>query len=167
MAQISKHHHAFRSWPDGRGNAPPPRRQPPQRQAVFRAACLVGSATPRSAPIYLGYLGTLSLVFGFIAFEIIGLNMFASVGWDPIQFVRQLFWLGSSRRPAKYGLKILPPLARGRMVVDRCFFLTLSCCCGGSASIAAPANSNSAPMLPGLRLRDLVVPGARASSGLC
>jgi hypothetical protein len=34
-------------------------------------------------PIYLGGLGTLSLLFGFIAFEIIGLNMLASVNWDP------------------------------------------------------------------------------------
>jgi photosynthetic reaction center M subunit len=40
-------------------------------------------------PIYLGTLGVASLICGFIAFEIIGLNMWASVGWDPVQFVRQ------------------------------------------------------------------------------
>ena len=40
-------------------------------------------------PIYLGWLGVASLICGFLAFEIIGLNMFASVGWDPVQ-VRQL-----------------------------------------------------------------------------
>ena len=34
-------------------------------------------------PIYLGTLGLLSLICGFIAFEIIGLNMFASVHWNP------------------------------------------------------------------------------------
>jgi photosynthetic reaction center M subunit len=34
-------------------------------------------------PIYLGWSGTLSLLFGFIAFEIIGLNMWASVNWSP------------------------------------------------------------------------------------
>ncbi len=44
-------------------------------------------------PIYLGYLGVVSLIFGFFAFEIIGLNMLASVHWNPIQFVRQFFWL--------------------------------------------------------------------------
>ena len=44
-------------------------------------------------PVYLGWTGLASLLFGFIAFEIIGLNMFASVNWDPIQFVRQLPWL--------------------------------------------------------------------------
>ena len=41
-------------------------------------------------PFYLGTLGLASLICGFIAIEIIGLNMWASVNWNPIQFVRQL-----------------------------------------------------------------------------
>ncbi|MFX7785091.1 hypothetical protein ABTJ92_22985, partial [Acinetobacter baumannii] len=44
-------------------------------------------------PIYLGGLGIASILVFFRAFEITGLNMLASVGWNPIQFVRQLFWL--------------------------------------------------------------------------
>lgn len=76
-------------------------------------------------PIYLGYLGTLSLVFGLIAFEIIGLNMWASVGWDPIQFVRQLFWLGLEPPPAEYGLS-MPPLNDGGWWLIAGFFLTAS-----------------------------------------
>jgi photosynthetic reaction center M subunit len=44
-------------------------------------------------PIYLGGLGTLSLLFGFIAFEIIGLNMLASVNWECHRVRRQLPWL--------------------------------------------------------------------------
>ena len=44
-------------------------------------------------PFYLGMTGLASLICGFIAIEIIGLNMMASVNWDPIQFVRQLPWL--------------------------------------------------------------------------
>src|SRR4051812_30437443 len=44
-------------------------------------------------PIYLGKLGIASLVCAYLSFEIIGLNMFASVNWNPIQFVRQLPWL--------------------------------------------------------------------------
>ena len=36
-------------------------------------------------PIYLGTVGLAALICGFIAFEIIGLNMWASVGWDPVQ----------------------------------------------------------------------------------
>ena len=35
-------------------------------------------------PGYLGTTGLLSLLFGIAAFEIIGFNMWASVGWDPV-----------------------------------------------------------------------------------
>jgi photosynthetic reaction center M subunit len=63
-------------------------------------------------PIYLGWFGVVSLLLGFAAFEIIGLNMLASVNWDPIQFVRQLPWLALEPPAAEYGLHI-PPLAKG------------------------------------------------------
>ena len=76
-------------------------------------------------PIYLGATGVLSLVFGFIAFEIIGLNMWASVNWDPIQFVRQLPWLALEPPPPEYGLKI-PPLHDGGWWLMAGFFLTAS-----------------------------------------
>jgi photosynthetic reaction center M subunit len=52
---------------------------------------IIGDA--QLGPIYLGTAGTLSLIFGFFAIEIIGLNMWASVGWDPVKFVRYLPWL--------------------------------------------------------------------------
>ncbi|MDP4301405.1 photosynthetic reaction center subunit M [Leptothrix discophora] len=74
-------------------------------------------------PIYLGWLGICSLLCGFIAFEIIGLNMWASVGWDPIQFVRQLPWLALEPPPPGYGLK-LPPLNQGGWWLLAGFFLT-------------------------------------------
>lgn len=76
-------------------------------------------------PIYLGPLGVLSLVFGLIAFEIIGLNMWASVNWDPVQFARQLFWLGLEPPKAEYGLRI-PPMAEGGWWLLAGFFLTTS-----------------------------------------
>ncbi|MHA7872069.1 MAG: photosynthetic reaction center subunit M, partial [Hyphococcus sp.] len=41
-------------------------------------------------PVYLGFTGVASLICGFFAIEIIGLNMWASVGWDPMKFVGQL-----------------------------------------------------------------------------
>ncbi len=63
-------------------------------------------------PIYLGWTGVMSLAFGFAAFEIIGLNMLASVNWDPVQFVRQLFWLALEPPSPKWGLQI-PPMAEG------------------------------------------------------
>ena len=76
-------------------------------------------------PIYLGGLGVSSLVCFIIAFEIIGLNMWASVGWDPLEFVRQLFWLGLEPPGPEYGLS-LPPLAEGGWWLMAGFFLTAS-----------------------------------------
>jgi photosynthetic reaction center M subunit len=76
-------------------------------------------------PIYLGTLGFLSLVCGIIAIEIIGLNMWASVNWDPVEFVRRLFYLSLDPPAAKYGLSI-PPLKEGGWWLMAGFFLTLS-----------------------------------------
>ena len=76
-------------------------------------------------PIYLGTLGVLSLVCGVIAIEIIGLNMLASVNWDPIQFMRRLFYLTLNPPAAKYGLSI-PPLNEGGWWLMAGFFLTAS-----------------------------------------
>jgi photosynthetic reaction center M subunit len=86
-------------------------------------AGLVGDA--QIGPIYLGWFGVTSLLCGFIAFEIIGLNMFASVHWDPVQFVRQLPWLALEPPPPAYGLR-LPPLAQGGWWLMAGFFLTTS-----------------------------------------
>jgi photosynthetic reaction center M subunit len=77
-------------------------------------------------PIYLGNLGVFSLIFGFIAFEIIGLNMWASVHWSPIQFVRQLPWLALEPPKPEYGIKIFPPLNEGGWWLIAGFFLTTS-----------------------------------------
>ncbi|HKL64406.1 MAG TPA: photosynthetic reaction center subunit M [Woeseiaceae bacterium] len=76
-------------------------------------------------PVYLGWLGLSSLICGFIAIEIIGLNMWASVNWDPIQFVRQLPWLALEPPSPEYGLS-LPPLAEGGWWLMAGFFLTAS-----------------------------------------
>jgi len=76
-------------------------------------------------PVYLGWLGVLSLVCGFIAFEIIGFNFLAQVNWSPQEFVRQLPWLSLEPPPPHYGLS-LPPLADGGWWLAAGFFLTLS-----------------------------------------
>ena len=76
-------------------------------------------------PIYLGWLGVASVICFFIGFEIIGLNMLASVNWDPVQFVRQLPWLALEPPPAKYGLSI-PPLNEGGWWRIAGFFITCS-----------------------------------------
>lgn len=76
-------------------------------------------------PIYMGWLGWSSLVCFIVAIEIIGLNMWASVGWDPVQFVRQLPWLALEPPSPAYGLQI-PPLNEGGWWLLAGFFLTMS-----------------------------------------
>jgi len=76
-------------------------------------------------PIYLGFAGTLSLIFGFFAIKIIGFNMLASVDWSPIEFVRNLFWLALEPPAPQYGLSI-PPLSEGGWWLMAGFFLTAS-----------------------------------------
>jgi photosynthetic reaction center M subunit len=77
-------------------------------------------------PIHLGWLGVASLFFGFLAFEIIGLNMLASVGWDFGRFLRELPWLALYPPAPEYGLAILPPLQEGGWWLIAGFFLTVS-----------------------------------------
>jgi photosynthetic reaction center M subunit len=77
-------------------------------------------------PVYLGYSGIASLICGFIAFEIIGLNMWASVDWNLIRFVKMLPFLSLDPPPAKYGLALFPPLQEGGWWLMAGFFLTCS-----------------------------------------
>jgi photosynthetic reaction center M subunit len=77
-------------------------------------------------PLYLGWLGLASLMCGFVAIEIIGLNMMASVNWSPIEFVRRLPWLALEPPKPEYGLMILPPLKEGGWWLMAGFFLTTS-----------------------------------------
>ncbi len=76
-------------------------------------------------PIYLGGLGLASIILGTLAFNIIGFNMLAQVGWDPVQFVRQLFWLALEPPPPQYGLS-LPPMNQGGWYMIASLFLLAS-----------------------------------------
>jgi photosynthetic reaction center M subunit len=76
-------------------------------------------------PIYLGFFGLASLFSGFIAVEIIGLNMLASVDWNVWIFLQKFFWLGLEPPAPEYGLSI-PPLNEGGWWITAGFFLTLS-----------------------------------------
>ena len=93
-------------------------------------------------PVYLGWLGLASLLCGFIAIEIIGLNMWASVNWNPIEFVRQLPWL-ALEPPAGPGLRPVAPAAqRRRMVAARGLLSSPPrSCSGGCGSIVGRACS--------------------------
>jgi photosynthetic reaction center M subunit len=77
-------------------------------------------------PIYLGGLGVASLICGFMAIEVIGLNMWASVGWDPRLFIVHLPWLSLKPPGPQYGLRILVPLSEGGWWQIAGFFLTSS-----------------------------------------
>jgi photosynthetic reaction center M subunit len=77
-------------------------------------------------PIYLGWTGVLSLLFGFAAFEIIGLNMWASVGWDPLKFLAHLPWLTLNPPGPEWGFTPFVPLAEGGWWIMAGFFLTVS-----------------------------------------
>jgi len=76
-------------------------------------------------PIYLGGLGLASLICGVFAFTIIGMNRLASVDWNPIQFVRQLFWLALEPPAPAYGLGI-PPMNQGGWFLLTGFFFMAS-----------------------------------------
>ncbi|MEY8878803.1 MAG: photosynthetic reaction center subunit M [Leptothrix sp. (in: b-proteobacteria)] len=105
--------------PLGAGHSPRTGREP----AIVHLLGRFGNA--QIGPIYLGGLGLASLIFGTLAFNIIGMNMLASVHWDPIQFVRQLFWLSLDPPSPAYGLS-LPPLNDGGWWLMAGFFLTVS-----------------------------------------
>jgi photosynthetic reaction center M subunit len=76
-------------------------------------------------PFYLGVWGVLSIAAGLIAFNIIGLNFWLQVNWDPVQFVRKLFWLSLDPPDAKYGLGF-PPLQEGGWYMIASFFFGAS-----------------------------------------
>ena len=77
-------------------------------------------------PFYLGWTGIGALAFGLLAFFIIGMNMWASVGWDPIQFVRQLFWLSLEPPGPQYGFSPFVPLNEGGWFILTGAFLSIS-----------------------------------------
>ena len=76
-------------------------------------------------PTYLGAYGIASLICGFIAIEIIGLNMLAQVDWNPLRFIKMVPFLSLEPPDPKYGLH-LPPLAEGGWWLMAGFFLTAS-----------------------------------------
>lgn len=107
------------------GVALPPEDEPRVGQPFFQYWFgKIGNA--QVGPIYLGWLGVWSIVFGVLAIEIIGLNMWASVNWDPVQFVRQLPWLALEPPGPQYGLQVLPPLNEGGWWLIAGFCLTTS-----------------------------------------
>ncbi len=77
-------------------------------------------------PFYLGWLGLASIMCGFIAIEIIGLNMLASVNWSWMEFIRQLPWLALEAPKPEHGLSVTMPLNEGGWWLMAGAFLTAS-----------------------------------------
>jgi photosynthetic reaction center M subunit len=109
----------------------PPNEPPPIADEEFRIrktsmSKLIGLfGNAQLGPIYLGRLGVASIVCFLIAFEVIGLNMWASVNWSLRQFIRQLPWLALEPPAPSNGLRI-PPLNHGGWWLIAGFFLTAS-----------------------------------------
>ncbi len=80
-------------------------------------------------PIYLGWLGVISLAFGSIAILIIGLNMAADVNWSPQAFLREFFWLSLNPPGPEYGFSPFVPLREGGWFIVTGAFLTISVLC--------------------------------------
>ena len=98
----------------------------PRRRSRASSICSAGSATRRSARSIWAGSGSPRSLCGFIAIEIIGLNMWASVNWDPVQFVRQLPWLALEPPAPVIRPAVLPPLNEGGWWLMAGFFLTTS-----------------------------------------
>jgi photosynthetic reaction center M subunit len=95
------------------------------RTGAFFSRLFGKFAEAQVGPAYLGTTGLFSIIFGLLAFEIIGLNMWASVGWDPVEFFRLLPWLALEPPAPEYGLS-LPPLNEGGWWLLAGFCLTVS-----------------------------------------
>ncbi|MEO0881330.1 MAG: photosynthetic reaction center subunit M [Pseudomonadota bacterium] len=77
-------------------------------------------------PMYLGFTGVAALICGSISILIMGLNMAASVDWNPFVFFGQLPWLALEPPLAEHGLKVMMPLNEGGWWLISGFFLTAS-----------------------------------------
>ncbi len=105
---------------------PLPAGELPRAGPIWHSRLLGRIGETQIGPVYLGFCGIASLICGFIAIEIIGLNMWASVDWNFIRFVKMLPFLALEPPPSKYGLYIFPPLHEGGWWLMAGFFLTAS-----------------------------------------
>ena len=76
-------------------------------------------------PIYLGSFGVISLATGTIWFLMVGAHFWAQAGYNPVVFMRDLFYFSMEPPPIDYGLS-MPPLREGGMWLIASFFLLVS-----------------------------------------
>ncbi|MEE4200426.1 photosynthetic reaction center subunit M [Erythrobacter sp.] len=80
-------------------------------------------------PIYLGWSGLLSFIFGTVAILIIGLNFWAQAGYDPQTFIREFFWLSLDPPAPEWGFSPFVPLNEGGWFIMTGAFLTIAVLC--------------------------------------
>ncbi|MCP9223846.1 photosynthetic reaction center subunit M [Erythrobacter sp. LQ02-29] len=98
----------------------------PRIQKHFFSYWLGKIGDPQLGPFYLGWEGIFSLIFGFAAFEIIGLNFAAANGWNPIRFAKGIIWDSVDPPAASNGLHLFPALNEGGWWLITGFCLTVS-----------------------------------------
>jgi photosynthetic reaction center M subunit len=107
------------------GVALPPEDAPRSKDGFFVwLAGKIGNA--QIGPVYLGWTGFASILFGLTWFNIVGFNFWAAVDWDPAQFIRQLFWLSLEPPGPEYGLSLNVPLNEGGWWIISSFCLLIS-----------------------------------------
>ena len=111
--------------PDERGLHPTPPPRYGKRAPIFHSKLLGRIGEMQVGPIALGTEALISIVSGFIAIEIIGLNMWASVDWNILRFIKTLPFLSLDPPSAEYGLAF-PPLHKGGWWLMAGFFLTVA-----------------------------------------
>ncbi len=92
---------------------------------ISRLLGWVGNA--QVGPVHLGMYGVIAVASAGIWFVIVGMNMFAQVGWSIPEFIRQLFWLALEPPSPKYGLSF-PPLNDGGWFLIAGFFFAVALC---------------------------------------
>ncbi len=111
--------------PDDRGLNPPPIPRVGGKPFIAHSKLFGRIGELQLGPIHLGIPGIISIITGFVAIEIIGLNMWASVDWNILRFAKLLPFLALDPPDAKYGLSF-PPLHEGGWWLLAGFFLTVS-----------------------------------------
>ena len=111
--------------PDDRGLNPAPIPRVGGKPLIIHSKLFGRLGELQVGPIKFGIPGLISLFTGFIAIEIIGLNMWASVDWNILRFVKLLPFLALDPPDAKYGLSF-PPLHEGGWWLLAGLFLTIS-----------------------------------------
>ncbi|MDJ0683237.1 MAG: photosynthetic reaction center subunit M [Alphaproteobacteria bacterium] len=112
----------------GGGAAPEAAGVWPRGDNAYSSSLLGRIGDAQIGPFWLGGWGVAAIATGVAWFVIVGLNMLASVNWDVIEFIRQLFWLSLDPPAPKYGLSF-PPMAEGGWFLVASTFLLISVIC--------------------------------------